>query len=397
MLDFIKSLFKATSDGVVITKAPEIKTGVLVDDRSESEKDLNEVYSGEIYTQANSVVWREKTLATTRTYPVFNQGYTSSCVGWSMAKILGILEMLSTGEFVKFSGSYIYNNRTNTSQEGMNASDAYKAPAKGVTLDIFNPGEGLSEEQTRAMQFPEYAKKVGSLFGLASSKPIVLPVADIEAVASVIQTTGKPVMVWYYFTPLEWSREEPRELDILTGYADPKAYRHSVVAVDYFMENGIKYLAIEDSAHFGGITRRRISEEFHSSRNWYATYPMKKKTVRVLSVEELSKLNVKKITQPLSFIAWDSKKGQPADMELHLKQLDEVKVMQTILQNLYDKNGVTFFPQNVSTTGYYGALTRESVLKWQLEMEVGNEEDIKLGAGKIFNSQSVTEINKYIK
>jgi len=103
---------------------------------------------------------------------------------------------------------------------------------------------------------------------------LVLPVKDIETVASVIQTTGKAVMLWFYFNNSgEWvgvpEIKDPN-LDI------SQANRHSVAGVDAVMYEGKKAIIIEDSwgSTFGFHGQRVITEDFFKARNFFAAYPI---------------------------------------------------------------------------------------------------------------------------
>lgn len=61
-----------------------------------------------------------------------------------------------------------------------------------------------------------------------------------------------------------------REIPIVSGNIPfISALKHSVAVVDYGLRNGKKYLKIEDSAHFAGLTEHYISEEFFKARNWF--------------------------------------------------------------------------------------------------------------------------------
>jgi len=196
----------------------------------------------------------------------------------------------------------------------------------------------MSDQQMDSVLIEEYKKEVGTVFNF--SNYIIDPIKDIETIASIIQETGKAVMVWFYFNHDEWTDvpEVKRELD---AYASSTS-RHSVTAVDFTLYQGKKCLIIEDSwgTSYGKAGQRIITEDFFKVRNFFAGHAMN------------FTFN-KPVVPPISKYTFT----------LNMKQGDsnaEVKELQLYLKEL------GFYPKNSSATGYFGPVTKKAVVAFQL-------------------------------
>lgn len=384
-----------TTPNVIVN---EFGTGALVNTRT-PEETQTDVHFAEIVATAATVVWLAKVASAWRKFPAFNQASSNACVAFSMAKILGVMRWLKDGVFVTFAGGDIYRRRPNKPGAGMESTAPYAIAAQGVTLEALLPTQNMGDTQIDGLKIPDYVGEVGELFAIQNPKAIVLPIGDIDAVASVIQQTGKAVMVWFYFTSREWGSNisplgsdfnVPVIMDNLANPQSPASLRHSLAAVDFTMYGGVKALVIEDSAWFGGFNRRIITEDWFRARNFFSAYPMNFKQVRVSNA--LPDYIFKK---SLSFIPWDDVKNAPADPVLNAAQLADVKVLQTILQIMEDEHGNTYLPTNVTATGYYGALTADAVYKWGCDHLLGvvSQSTLDTLGGKTFGSASMSEMN----
>jgi hypothetical protein len=367
--------------------APSPGTGALLDTRPAAKR-LQDVHFAEIVSAAAPVTWQARALSALRTFPAFDQAQCYGCVAFSMAKILGIMRFLKDGVFVIFSPADIYDRRTTKGAgdgEGMNATDPFAIAAEGVTLDALVPAQGLSEAQINALTVPGYAREVSSLFKLSNPKPIILPRDDIDAVASVIQQTGKGVMVWFYFTAGEWPVAvptlNPANADV--SEVSDRTLRHSVVAVDFLLYQGQKALMIEDSAHFGGLTRRIVTESFFATRNIFAAYPMNFQLVTVGPSAFPKHL----FTRSLTFLVLDAQ-GKPLFPQIYAAQRNDVTALQGALQ------AMGFFPQNITSTGLYGAVTANAVYDWQVARSVAPRSELAALQGRNFGPASIEAMNQ---
>ena len=311
--------------------------GCLFDNRPPSEKQ-KDVKFDEIVAKANAVQWREKPESEWRKFPDFDQNGAGCCVAASAKKLLGIYYQQKYGDWVDFSAAHIYQRRINKPSLGMFSYDLWNILKQGTTLEDFAPSKG-DDSKLDSVQVTPLEADIGTKFKIDTSIDLIPGNlgGSIDEVASVIETTGKGIMAWFYFTPDEWSRDIPIIKDYSLNILDSRACHHSVSIVDYTLYYGKKAFIIEDSAWFGGIKRRIILEEFFQKRNYYLGYFMNFK------FESDS-------TRPRHTFNVDLSFGMSSP---------EVIFLQECLK--YD--GV--FPSNVDSTGYFGTTTLDSVKRFQ--------------------------------
>lgn len=316
----------------------KIYNGIVLDTRDQFEKDKDYLVK-EIVSSIAVVDWKEKRDGDWREFPSQNQGYANSCVANTGRKLLRIIFWLRTGKDIDFSDAHIYLRRNNKPGGGMGGINVFEIMAEGTTLYAMMQSEGKNDAQIDAMVPSDFDKEVAAAFKLGNF--VQHDAGDFETVASTIQATGKGVMVWFYFNHQEWSKKFPGVLDPnLNLYAESTS-RHSVTAVDSGLINGKKYIKIEDSAHFGGLDARWISEEFFKARNFFSAYGVQFKY-------ETSKIPNTKITKTLKFGMTDP----------------EVIILQDKLRAL------GFFPSNVDSTGMFGGVTLKAVKKFQTDRKL---------------------------
>lgn len=314
----------------------EPKDGALLDLRSEEEK-AKDIKFEEVVASAAPVVWVEKSPDKWRSFPIFDQGNSSSCVAQTLKKMLGVYVWLSTNIFVHLSASHIYQRRKNRPAGGMDGADAFAIAEKGTTLEQFAPSERLTDSQMDNINVVPFMAKIGEIFKIG--KPIIGPTKDIETIASIIQQTGKAVMVWFYFssgkTPKEWVDVPKVQYPNLQWDAPTGVARHSVSAVDFTLYKGKKALIIEDS--WGGDTaidgRRIITEDFFNARNWFTAHFMN------FAFEDQT------VPNPNPKPSYDG----------------TVKSLQDCLKHYGT------FPTNVESTGFLGSITKEAISKFQVK------------------------------
>jgi hypothetical protein len=350
----------------MIFKPKRNLSGANLDIRPQREKNLDYQFN-ELVASASPVMWREKPESEWRKFLISDQGTSGSCVAHTLAKQLQILYWLKTSSKVKFSATHIYQRRANKPYQGMAVTDVFKIGQGGVTLEVLAPHEGLSDSQMDSFKIEEFNKDVGKVFAIGNW--LYTPV-DIDTIASVIQTTGKGVMVWFYWQYDEWTSTPKVKYPSLT--ADKAEGRHSVTAVDFTLHNGKKALIIEDS--WGPKTaidgRRIIDEDFVKARCYMAAYPMNFKFDEVVLTKPKYKF-----TKNLQFVP--------------VKTFDKDVVA---LQDILKYEGV--FPANVDSTGWYGAVTAESVKKWQKKHFIDTEATLDLLGGKFAGPKTIAKLNE---
>ena len=348
----------------------EFQSGALIDTRSEVEK-LKDFKFEEIVISVAPVNWVEKPQAQWRRFPIFNQDGSGSCVAQTLAKLLGILYWIKNGIYVHFSATHIYQRRNNKPQSGMAGMNAFDIAREGVTLEELVPSQNMNDAQMDGADIPQYKKDVGSVFKVPNA--ITLPIKDIDTIASVIQQTGKGVMVWFYFTNDEWTSHPIVKNQNLDLYAASTG-RHSVTAVDFTLINGKKCLIIDDSwgSSYGVAGQREIDEDWFKARNFFAAYPV-------------------------NFVFFDE--STPPPEPIPVPQYIFTKVLTfgmtnndvRALQDILKYEGL--FPTNTASTGYYGAITAKGVLAWQKKHAVASDDELNSLAGRRVGEKTIIKLN----
>lgn len=253
-----------------------LNTGALIDKRTEDEK-KKDWYSEEAFA-STSVVWTEK--VQWKSYPIFRQWYTAQCVAQSTVKALGIRNQQETGEFYRGSPTDFYDHRVNKPGAGMMWDDAMKIAIKfGACKDERIPQPKYEYEIKPIVRTEEMVKEA---FDKAGFSYFTVQDRSIDSIASVIEREGF-CLVWFWFdiNGAEWWKNQPSILYPSLGTYDSGATRHAVIAVDYTLINGKKFLIIEDSAGNSSAineNQRIISEDF-MKRCFVAGFPIDKKNL----------------------------------------------------------------------------------------------------------------------
>lgn len=244
--------------------------GALEDTRTDAEK-AKDYHFSEIVSAIEPVVWVEKPQASWRKFPIFSQNGSGSCVAMTLRKLYGVYLWLKTGVWVDLSASHIYQRRVNRPAAGMGGTDAFDIAQKGTTLEQFAPSENLSDSQMDSVNVIPFMEKIGETFKLGAY--VTVSPTDIDTIASIIQKTGKAVMVWFYFANDEWTDVPTIKYPNLDRYL-PSTAKHSLAAVDFTLYQGKKALIIDDSwgLAYAMNGQRVITEDFFIARNFFAAH-----------------------------------------------------------------------------------------------------------------------------
>jgi len=309
-------------------------TGALSDPRSREER-LKDFKYEELATSIPAVEWREKPMTEWKSYPVRNQSQSGSCVGFSKALELGILNQLEEGEFVSLSARDIYTRRKNQGAAGMWGQDANQICIdKGATLETLMPSDNKNEEEINRIEDRRPHKEViGKIFRAKSW--IALPF-NIDAIAHIL-STGKGVNVFFRFAFSEWDRQVP----VLTERVFN--LHHSVVATDYTIWQGKKALIIQDSWGLRNTNqgRRVLTEDWISRLTWVSYFT---------DLSNWDLLKKEDLVKPKHVFKRDLSVGMVNE---------DVRILQDCLKWL------DFFPKTQVSTGRFGGITRSAVKKFQ--------------------------------
>lgn len=245
-------------------------SGVTLDERNLEEK-KEDIKFSDIVAHANETIWIEKDKTAIRKFPELNQNNTSGCGAWASAKALGVLFSSKYNTYVPFLESDIYKRRMNKPTPGMALYDMIRIWKEGVIFKENTDKNPKNDTESDSISIQPYREEIRKLFSISEGVYIE---NNIDIIASTIQTTGKGIILLTYFLADEWSKEIPAITNKFLSLYDNTSLRHYVTAVDFTLINGKKYLVIEDSAWFGGINRRFLSEEWITQRVTTGVYPM---------------------------------------------------------------------------------------------------------------------------
>lgn len=277
----------------------------------------------EVVTVPTPVIWLEKTQEQWRKIPtVRSQDGSGQCVVMTYATELSILFEKKYGVWVDFSSSFPYQQRTQPMISGCNSTDVYSVfPKLGDVFEKDMPSQNMSDDQAMAVKKEKYFDDMAKLWKVMR---IELPL-DFETVASTIQSTGRAVMIWVHFHPQEWT-------DKPTVGTKPPTSGHSITAIDYFLQDGKKYLLILDSwgKNYAIDGYRLISEEYFNARCFLASYLKTFETQNNEALPERPKFD-----------------GSIVSFQRCMKFLG-------------------YFPANVPEIENFGAISRSACVKYQL-------------------------------
>jgi len=306
-------------------------TGCLIDNRSEADKAKD--YKHEELFASGSVDWQERK---PKAYPVRNQDGSSSCVAQSLALMLGIMNEQEEGKFIELSAGHIYNKRQNKNSGGMIGVDALEIARKfGATLEHLLPSQNMGEQVINSLTWKESDEQIGQVFRVENY--IQLPF-DIDRIADVL-STGKPVMTWFMFPRAEWT-SKPRVTSSQTDMV-----HHSVTAIDFVLQDGKKYIVVQDSWGLDKTTDkglRYISEDYIKNRMTFCAY--------LIDLPNNWRDTGVQIIKPRVKLSQTLKIGSRGD---------EVKQLQQVLK--YEE----LFPQNATQDGIFGSVTDKGVRQFQ--------------------------------
>lgn len=225
----------------------EFNLGIAKDPRTDDKKALD--YKHSDLAGASPVVWKEKPQTEWKKYTPRYQISSLSCVGQSCAK------GMETIGYGVCSAHPIYRNRSNYPGGGMWLGDAGNISKNiGTTKESLDPSQNLSESK---MNLPCDVAKTDKIGGYIFVNP-----KEIDQIAQAIESYGHCILT-FHANGSEWTavpKYNGREIN----------FGHAVVAVDYFLYEGVKTVLIEDSARndntIDKVQQRRIEENYLIAR-----------------------------------------------------------------------------------------------------------------------------------
>lgn len=295
----------------------------------EIEEQLKKLYKfSETVSSTAPVEWREKPKKEWRKFPIYDQDGSGSCVAQTLRKLYGIYIQQKTGVYVDLSASHIYQRRINRPEGGMAGTDAFEIGRKGTTLNIFAPSDNMNDAKMDVVKVLPFMEEIGKVFKLGNYMSVDR--MDIDTLASIIQTTGKGIMLWFYFKRDEWQDMPVVKYPNLNRYASTTV-RHSVPGHDFTLYKGKKAIIVDESWGIGTAVngQRIITQDFLDKRCFFVGH------FQNFAFEQAS---IPKPRYDGSIVS---------------------------LQDCLKYDGV--FPANVESTGVYGEITRKAVSQFQVK------------------------------
>jgi hypothetical protein len=242
-------------------------TGLLQDTRSNEDKEKDWFHEERLFFGQPLVFQNEK--ITTSQFPIENQNSTSSCVAHATALALSSERKSDIGTYYRLSPAFLYRKRSNYPNEGAVPQEMYHtASVYGLPLYASLPTP-KTENEMNAVVLTQEMYTEAEIFKGFQYWTIQKP--TIDAVANVAQNNA--VSICIYATIEEWSKEYPTIINT-TLDINSAAVRHCITVLpkSSFTQDGKKYITIQDSAHFGQIALRHLSEDFFNRRVYSAIY-----------------------------------------------------------------------------------------------------------------------------
>lgn len=311
------------------------KTGVCLDNRSTYEQSLYFKHE-ELAMGITPYKWEERPIRQKYFYP-YDQHSSLSCVSGGGSIILEHYD----GKII--SRKDIYNRRYNYPMGGMAMHDICEKIRTGACEETLVPSQGLGENKmnerytiTNSIIGSRAENKVAQTFTIGN---------DIDAIASVLHIS--PVIAFWYFDEngSEWWTEYPSIKFNFTSNVQAGVTRHQVAVVDAVLQNGKKYLVVQDTAGVGsglGIHNniRLVSEEFVTKRLYSASYAIDNENEVVQPTP---------ITKPVYTNTKTLQVGATGDA---VKQIQAVLIYEGLLKIK-------------APTGVFGGLSRQAVKAYQ--------------------------------
>jgi peptidoglycan hydrolase-like protein with peptidoglycan-binding domain len=304
--------------------AKKYPTGLIQDTRPIEERKRD--YLHEEIALAAVPVYKEGTSDLVH-YRDEDQKKTFSCVAHAVT-------LSYTKGDPRLSKMFFYRHRINYPSAGMSLQNAGDI-AKNIGSCLYKTLPNVDAENTaNNIAISDDAKKEAEKYKVKNY--VQLKNIDIDTLTTIINQ-GYPVAIVIYAGIKEWSQKWPTLHEKPNFWAAP--VRHCIPAVDAFKIGDKKYLKIQDSARFGGMDVRYLSEEFIKERCYGAIY-----FTDLTPASDVDKPDFK--------FSKDLEYGQ-----------NDIEIM--VLQKRLMYEGT--FPVTQTPTGYFGGITLKAVKEYQLK------------------------------
>lgn len=260
---WLKNLFAPVP--VQTSQVPNHFTGLLPDTRTQEDKDKDYLHEEREVAKATDPFGNSKIVMSP--YPYENQQGTSSCVAHGIGLAFAIFLSQVKGTYYRLGWLFNYRLRENYSGEGMVpvlAANSYRtigAPLYASAPDVATEAEANRLVITDAMINEAKIFDAVEFYNMKTG-------LDVNTLANLAEQ-GHAIAVTIFATYAEWAKQYPEVQITNLTVADPRAVVNHEICVlpkSGFMENGTKYVSIQDSSLFGGFHIRHLSEDFVAKR-----------------------------------------------------------------------------------------------------------------------------------
>lgn len=321
--------------------------GVVKDDRTAEEKEFDIIDTEFIGTDAQVPSYfatQEEASKFVNFFPKLNQLYTSSCMIHGHGLTTVIYDAIKNNRpAIVLAPIFNYRQRVNFPSPGMIQYDVQNLTINPGIIPFAELPTPQEETDANAVVITADMKKNvvivdGTWVNLGNPK-------NIDAIAIVTNTFGLAATIILWASEAEWSGSVVDVLD--PSVTEANAYvQHNVTVLPqsaYKDSTGKRWVAIQDSAWFGGLNTRWVSENFISQRIVASDY-----LIGITSNNRPTEKPAHTFTKTLTYGMTDAV---------------EVTALQKMLQYL------GFLATEVNGTpvpyGYYGGMTKQAVLAFQ--------------------------------
>mgnify|MGYP001597903720 FL=1 len=263
------------------------QTGAGLDFRTEDQK-AKDYDPREAFASATPLDWREKTIEEVEA-EIFatsiNQWSTLRCVTEYAGIAMEMAEFLETGKRIIFSRRDIYVRRYNRPAGGMAMFDLFNLMREGACLE-----EQLASTQKTEKAINEPVVVTDAMIQArktyASGSSFTWTTWGIDDLARMIDTKVPVCLFWYFDNTSydEWWNKAPKVVKKNLDLFAEETGRHQATGVSYLLVNGVKHIAVMDSAGQGtGLGKQKnirfVSEAFIKARNYGAGFAIDKKNL----------------------------------------------------------------------------------------------------------------------
>lgn len=320
-------------------------------------RDIRDYHSKEIF-KAPKVKWEEKSIW--RSFPIFNQDSSDSCVAQTVAKLLGVENYLEEKKFIKFSARDIYSQGY-LSNGGMYYRKGMKIGYKvGATLEQLMLSDNKNEGEMRKADDRTFSlTSIADMFKGGSYIAISLKIDDIANIIS----QGKAVAIGVRFDSGDF-----RHALIKTKYGGE--YGHAITGVDFTLYKGKKAIIFDNSW----------------GKDWG------KKGQGILTEDNFDGVVSAWYYEDLSNKTEDGKTKKPNYEFTKKLVIGDREDAVAKLQEALKYEGC--FPIDIPCTGYFGGITREAVKKFQYKYNVASEKELEEVDGMIVGPATRAKLNE---